>query len=83
MVGSYRLSQVARCGVKGDRSARIRRRPRHVHDPFVIPTGAEAAAPGGPRRVRTPGPETSPDLLRIDVYAVSDETQKTRAWMLI
>jgi len=36
----------------------------------VIPTGAEAAARRVPRRVR--------DVLRIDVYAVSDDGQVER-----
>ena len=54
----------------------LRRMPaEEVGDPntrfaVVIPTGAEAAALRVPRRVR--------DLLRIDVYAVSDEGQVER-----
>jgi hypothetical protein len=42
----------------------------HTRFAVVIPTGAEAAALRVPRRVR--------DLLRIDVYAVSDDGQVER-----
>ena len=54
----------------------LRRMPaEEVGDPdtryaVVIPTGAEAAALRVPRRVR--------DLLRIDIYAVSDDGQVER-----
>jgi Holliday junction resolvase-like predicted endonuclease len=52
-----------------------RMRAEEVGDPntrfaVVIPTGAEAAALRVPRRVR--------DLLRIDIYAVSDDGQVER-----
>ena len=53
----------------------LRRTPAEEVDPntrfaVVIPTGAEAAALRVPRRVR--------DVLRIDVYAVSDDGQVER-----
>ncbi len=57
-------------------TAELRRMPaEEIGDPntrfaVVIPTGAEAAALRVPRRVR--------DVLRIDVYAVSDDGQVER-----